>query len=96
MYAKKENKKSLNNAESEPKDISENQIHTFHVEHKTQINKDLKKYEPLTYNMKKFKAITITGIEFLFAPTKEQARKMFFQLYPCGILTGLEQVQINL
>lgn len=54
-----------------------------------------KNFEPLTYNMKKFKAITVTGIEFLFAPCLEQAEKMFYQLYPCGILQELTEVQIN-
>lgn len=81
MYAQKENKKLLNNAESGTKDITDEKSNN---------------YQPLKYNMKKFKAFTKTGIEFLFAPSKEQAQKMFYQLYPCGDLQNLTEVEFTI
>ncbi len=74
-------KNSKNDLESSKQDIPENQLNTFHVEHKTLTIKVKQEYKPLNYNMKKFEALTKNGKEFLFAPNREQAIKMFFQLY---------------
>jgi len=82
MYTRKENKKSLNNSESGPKDIPENQIVVFHVEHNKQNINTINSIPPKIYNMKKFKATTANRIEFLFAPFLEQAEKMWKQIYP--------------
>ena len=83
MYTRKENQKKLNNSESGPKDKLDNQLYTFHVEHKKHIIKELSINNPRIYNMKKFKAIAQNRIEFLFAPFHEQAEIMWEQLYPC-------------
>lgn len=48
-------------------------------------------FKPLEYNMKKFEAITKNSKEFLFAPSKQQAERMFFQLY--GYHTTINQVE---
>jgi len=81
MYAQNENKKLLNNAESGTKDITD---------------KKSNNYKPLEYNMKKFEAITKNTKEFLFAPSKEQAQKMFYQLYPYGDLQNLTEVEFTI
>jgi len=51
-----------------------------------------KNFKPLKYNMKKFEAITKNTREFLFAPSKEQAGRMFFQLY--GYHTKINEVEM--
>lgn len=82
MYTRKENQKSLNNSESGPKDIPDNQLVVFHVEHNKHNINELDMYNPKFYNMKKFKAIAKNRIEFLFAPFQHQAQQMWEQLYP--------------
>jgi hypothetical protein len=74
-------KNSKNDLESSKQDIPENQANMFHVEHKTQTIRAKEEYKLLNYNMKKFEALTINRTEFLFAPNREQAEKMFSQIY---------------
>lgn len=81
MYTADKIEKIKNDLKSNEQDIPENQDITFHVEHKTHTDKEIHKYSKLNYNMKKFEAITTNRKEFLFAPNKTQAAKMFFQLY---------------
>ena len=45
--------------------------------------------------MKKFKATSTNTIEFLFAPSKEQAKKMFKQSNPIMPLKDMTEVEIN-
>jgi len=82
MYTRKENQIWLDNSESGPKDIPENQDNTFHVEHNKHNIKSLELYNQKIYNMKKFKAITKNRVEFLFAPILEQAENMWNEMYP--------------
>lgn len=81
MYTADKIKKIKNDLKTNEQDISENQLNTFHVEHKKQADKEIQQYSKLKTNMKKFEAITVNRKEFLFAPNLEQAGAMFYQLY---------------
>lgn len=88
--------KGKNGLESSKQDIPENQGNMFHVEHKRQIIRELNKGQKLKYNMKKFKATTKNESEFLFAPSLDQAKRMFNQLYPCKPLVNMVEVELNI
>jgi hypothetical protein len=92
MYTRKENQKQLNNSESGPKDISENQLVVFHVEHNWHNINALELYNPKFYNMKKFKATSVNRMEYLFSPYLSQAQDMWNQLYP-GTPVQIEEVE---
>ena len=91
MYTKQKNSKHFLNGErwiaKKEKEIN-GELKSGSKDMSGEENQTIK---PLKYNMKKFEAITKNTKEFLFAPSKEQAERMFFQLY--GYHTTINEVE---
>lgn len=88
--------KGKNELESSKQDIPENQLDAFHVEHKEHKIRELNKGQKLQYNMKKFKAVSKNESEFLFAPSLQQAKRMFKDMYPFKPLVSMTEVEFNI